>query len=158
MSNYTGLLKPIWPVGPGLVQNTTKRVIGPFGLKNRNAKGRKMLGVFNACNLRVVNSVFQKPSFTTLRSFGNYCSPHMLDVMTTSRAFFKHTRDCETSPLGMMSDHLAVRLKFQNRSIKFRNTHDKKTVIDWKKIQTDLEVNFNFNFSLQAKLGEAPHN
>ena len=89
-----------------------KGVIGPFGIDNRNMKGRRLLSVLSQNIPRVTNSYFKKPSFVTRRSFNASRSPHMLDVITTSDSFFKHVRDCGVTSTGMWSDHSAVRLTF----------------------------------------------
>ena len=42
-----------------------KGVIGPFGIDNRNIKGRRLLSVLRQNRLRVAKSYFKKPSFVT---------------------------------------------------------------------------------------------
>ena len=42
----------------GVRKQIYKKVIGIYGLDNRNMKGRNMLGVLKENNLRVVNSFF----------------------------------------------------------------------------------------------------
>ena len=64
-----------------------KGVIGPFGIDNRNMKGRRLLSVLIQNRLRVTNSYFKKSSFVTWRSFNASRSPHILDVITTSDSF-----------------------------------------------------------------------
>ena len=51
----------------GVRKQMYKKVIGIYGLDNRNIKGRNLLGVFRANNLRVVNSFFFKRIYTTYR-------------------------------------------------------------------------------------------
>ena len=40
-------------------------VIGPFGIDNRNMKGRRLLSVLIQNRLKVANSYFKKPSVVT---------------------------------------------------------------------------------------------
>ena len=80
-----------------------RKVIGIHGLNNRNKKGRNLLGVFNANNLRVVNSFFKKRNYTTWRSFCDKRSPHMLDIITCSTSFFKCVNGCGAVPDGVRS-------------------------------------------------------
>ena len=65
------------------VQNIMhKKVIGIYDIKNRNKKGRNLLGLFGANNLRVVNRFFKKRNYTTWRSLNKSRTPHMLDIIT----------------------------------------------------------------------------
>ena len=118
-----------------------KGVIGPFGIDNRNMKGRRLLISLIQNRLRVTKSYFKKPYFVTWISFNASRYPHMLDVITTSDSFFKHVRDCGVTSIGMRSDHSAVRLTFSNRSFKFKSTYVERPVIDWKRIQNCEETN-----------------
>ena len=59
----------------------------------------------------------------------------MLDVISVSKNFYKNVRNGGISKTGMKSDHSAVRIEFENRSIKFKNYFSKKPVIDWKYIK-----------------------
>ena len=116
----------------GARKNFYKGVIGPFGIDNRDMKGRILLIVLSQNRLRVANSYFTKPSFVTWRSFNASRSPHMLDLITTSDSFLKHVRDCGVTPTGMRSDHSAVKLILSKRSIKFNSTYVERPFIDWK--------------------------
>ena len=112
-----------------------KGVIGPFGIDNRNIKGRRLLSVLSQNRTRVTNSYFRKPCFVTWRSFNASRSPHMIDVITTSDSFFKHVRDYGVTSTGMRSNHSVVRLTFSNRSFKFNSTYVERPVFYWKRIQ-----------------------
>ena len=70
-----------------VVTKLYKGVIWPFGIDNRNMKGRILLSVLSHNRLRVTNSYFKKPYFVTWISFNASRSPHMLDVITTSDSF-----------------------------------------------------------------------
>ena len=119
----------------GVRKLMNKRVIGIYGLKKCNKKGRNILGIFGANNMRVVKSFFKKKNYTTRRSFNESRSPHMLDVITCSTSFFKCVNDCSAIPDGVRSDHSAVRIVFLNRYIKFKSDHIERPVIDWKNIK-----------------------
>ena len=127
-------------------------MIGIYRLDKPNMKGRYLLGVLRANNLRVVNSFFFKRIYTTYRSKFKGKSPHMLDVITCSTSFFKCVSDCCLIPNGVRSDHSAVKMVFLDRSIKFKSNFVEHPVIDWKGIQRLLELNETFNLILQFKL------
>ena len=133
------------------------KVIGIHGLNNRNKKGRNLLGVLNANNLRVVNSFFKKRNYTTWRSFCDKKSPHMLDVITCSTSFFKFVNNCGAVTDGVRSNHSAVRMLFLNCSIKFKSNFIERPIIDWKIIQQIPELNDKFNLILHGKLRKS-HN
>ena len=83
-----------------------KKVIRIDGIKNCNKKGRNLLGLFGANNLRLVNSFFKKRNYTTWRSFNKSRQPHMLDVITCSTSCFKYVNYCGATPNGVQSDQL----------------------------------------------------
>ena len=60
------------------------RAIGPHGIDNRNKKGQMLLGLISANNTKIVNTFYQKNSYTTCRSFDKTRSCHMLDIITSS--------------------------------------------------------------------------
>ena len=111
------------------------KTLGPWGIKNRNMKGRRLLGFFSNNQLKIANSFYKKSSYVTWRSFNKTRSPHMLDVIYMSKSFYKCVSNCGISKTGMKSDHSAVRLEFVNRSITFKTTFFKKPLIDWKSIK-----------------------
>ena len=122
-----------------------QKTLGPWGIYNRNMKGRRILGFFSHNRLKVTNSFFKKPSFVILRSFSKVRSPHMLDVISVSETFFKYVRNFGVSPKGMRSDHSGVYLDLLNRSIEYKSTFIKRPVIYWKAIKERGEVNENLN-------------
>ena len=111
------------------------KTLGTWGIKNRNMKGRRILGFSSNKQLKIANSFFRKYSYVTWRSFNKTRSPHMLDVISVSKDFYKNVRNCEVSKTGMKSDHSAVWLEFVNTSIKFKTTFSKKPTIDWKYVK-----------------------
>ena len=62
----------------GIRNNMNRKTLGPWGIDNRNMKGRRLLGFFSQHRLKVTNRFYKKPSFVTWRSFGSLKSPHML--------------------------------------------------------------------------------
>ena len=61
----------------GVRKKLYKGAMGPFGIDNRNMKGRIFLSVLSQNILSVENSYFNKPSFVTWRSFNASRYPHM---------------------------------------------------------------------------------
>ena len=59
------------------------QLLGPFGIDNRNRKGRKLLVIILNNYLKIVNSFINKSTYTTWISFGKTRSPHTLDIITT---------------------------------------------------------------------------
>ena len=125
------------------------KTLGPWGIKNLNMKGRRLLGFFSNNQLKLSNSFYKKSSYVTWISYNKMRSPHMLDVIYVSENFFKCVKSCGISKTGMKSDHSAVRLEFTNRSIKFKTTFFEKSVIDWKSINEEDKVNKKFNVNLR---------
>ena len=145
-------------VNVGVRKKIYESVLGTHGIDNRNKKGRRLLGLLLTNSLKVTNSFFKKSTYITCRSFSNLRSPHILDIITTSSSFFKHVKNCEVLPLGVRSDHSAVRMTLLNRAIKFKTRNDKCPIIDWSIIQKDVELNKKFNLILHDKLEGQPSN
>ena len=131
-----------------------RKTLGPWGLDNRNMKGRTFLGFFSHNQLKIANSLFKKPSFETWRYFSKMSSPHMLDVISVSENFLKCVRSCGVYKKGMRTDHSAVRLDFMNLSNKYKNTFIKKPIIYSKAIKEREDVNKKFNVNLRNRLRE----
>ena len=72
----------------------------------------------------------------------------MLDNFMCCDNLFKRISDCKVTRSGVRSDHTAIVTKFRLTSIKFNNTHDEPTVIDWEKIRTDKKAKSDFNDKL----------
>ena len=106
----------------GIISKMYGKTLGPWGIINQNMKGRILLVFFSNNQLKIANNFFRKSSYVTWRSFNKTRSPHMLDVISVSKNFYKNVRNGEISKTGMKSDHSAVRLEFLNRSIKFKTT------------------------------------
>ena len=70
------------------------KTLGPWGINNRNMQGRRLLGFFSNNQLKIANSFYKKASYVTWRSFNKTRSPHMLDVISVSKNFYKCVRNC----------------------------------------------------------------
>ena len=73
------------------------KTLGPWVINNRNMKGRRLLGFFSNNQLKIANSFFRKSSYITCISFNKTRSPHMLDVISVSKNFYKSVRNCGIS-------------------------------------------------------------
>ena len=93
------------------------------------------MGLFSSNNLKVINTFYEKRSYTTWRSFHTSSTCHMLDVITSSVSFSKCVRDCVVTPKGVRIDHSAVQMVFLNRPIKFKSDYVERPVIDWDAIK-----------------------
>ena len=136
----------------GVRKKVFTKLIGPFVLGNSNKKGQNLLEISLNNNLKIVNSLFNEPTYTTWKYFGKTRSLHMLDIITISSSFFKHIRYCHVSQYGMRSDQSAIKVVFLNRSSKVKHKRDKQLIIDWKRIQNLEDVNVEFNFTLSENL------
>ena len=112
-----------------------RKVIGTYGIKNRNKKGKNLIGLFGTNNLRVVNSFFSKRNYTTWSSFNKSRTPHMLDMITCFTSFLKCVNNSGTTPDGIRSDHSAFRIVFLDHSISIKSYYRERPVIDWKNIK-----------------------
>ena len=63
------------------------KTLGPWGINNRNMKGRKVLGFFSNNQLKISNSFYKKSSYVTRRYFNKMMSPPMLDVISVSETY-----------------------------------------------------------------------
>jgi len=87
-------------------------------------------------------------NYVTYRSFNKGRTAHMLDSFMCCGKLFKRISDCKVTRSGVRSDHTAIVAKFRLTSIKFNNTRDEPTVIDWEKIRTDKQAKLDFNDKL----------
>ena len=128
--------------------------IGPHGIDNSNKYGIRLLGVLSTNNIKIVNTFYQKDSFTTWRSFEKTRSCHMLDVITSSFSFFKCIRDCGVTPKGVQSDQSAVQMVLLGRTINFKSDYVERPVTDSNKIEKILRLidNLTFYYSINYKV------
>ena len=134
-----------------------KQVIGPFGLNNRNTKGKSLLRFLNSHNLRFANSFFEKKSYTTWASPSASRSKHTLDGWSVSTTAWKMIRDCDISKYGVPSDHSLVIMKVHMSSIKFNPQKRKeREELDREGMLCEVEMNQNFNDRLDILKGKDP--
>ena len=138
----------------GISTKMYQKTLGPWGIDNRNTKGRIILGLFSHNRLKVTNSFLKKPYFLMWRSFSKARSSHMLDPISVSETFFKYARNFGVLLKGMRSDHFSVQIDFMNRSIKYKPMFIKRPMIDWKYIKEHGKVNANLNLNLMNRLCE----
>ena len=119
----------------GVMLKIHRREIGPHGIDNMNKKGRRLLGLLIADNIKIMNTFYQKDSYTTWRLFDKTRLFRMLAVIASSFSFFKCIIDCGATPDGVQSDHSEVKMVFLNRTIKFNSGDLERPVIDWNKIK-----------------------
>ena len=118
-------------------------VLGPNGIRNRNAKGKYLLFLIKSQKLKVLLSYFTHNCYITWKSFAIGNSPHMLNNFICSESFFKRVRDCKVKNIGVRSDHSAVIVSFRITAIKFKVKEKIKKIIDWKKINGMLKLTLN---------------
>ena len=139
-------------VNAGISSPMFNAVLGPNGIRNRNAKGKDLLFLIKAQKLKVLLSYFTHKCYTTWNSFAIGNSPHMLDNFIFSESFLKRVRDCKVSNIGFRSDQSAVIASFRITAIKFKVKGKINKIIDWKKINGDAETNIEFNLRLSEIL------
>ena len=84
-------------------------VLGPFGIETRNKKGKDLLQIYQANNLRILNTYFESPSHVTYVSFNKEKSKCMLDTITASKSVYKKVIYCRAVNDGIRSDHSAIK-------------------------------------------------
>ena len=73
-------------------------VIGPFGINNRNKKGKAAIEFIHLANLRAMSTFFEHPSYVThTKNFDKDQPPMqlMLDTISVSTHSAKYIRDCK---------------------------------------------------------------
>ena len=137
-----------------------KRVLGPFGLDDRNEKGKDLLQIYMANDMRVSNTFFDHSSHITYESFNKDQTKCMLDIFVTSADLHKRVRNCMVVDNGIKSDHSAVTLKLSITSIKFKeSTKLQEPKRDWRRIQYEEQANIKFSdLILSETTEETPAN
>ena len=74
-----------------------RKTLGPWGISNRNMKGRRLIEFLSHNQLKTSNIFFKEPSYVTWRSFNKMRFPHMLDVISVYEKFFKCVKSCGIS-------------------------------------------------------------
>ena len=93
-------------------------VLGPFGIELRNKKGKDLLQIYQANNLRIKNTYFESPSHVTYVSFNKEKSKCMLDMIAVSKSVSRKVIDCRAVNEGIRSDHSALQMILKKYSIK----------------------------------------
>ena len=63
-------------VNLGIISKMYGKTLGPWGINNRNMKGRRLLGLFSNNQLKIANSFYKTYSYVTWISFNKTRSPH----------------------------------------------------------------------------------
>ena len=135
-----------------------RSTLGPHGINNRNTKGAKFLQHLCSLNMKLANSYFIKPNYTTWKNFRpSRPSFHMLDVFSVSSPFFKHILDCGTIPFGVdNTDHTATAIVININCIASKNYKRHNAInggrADWSKIAHDPTTKQQFNSTLTNEL------
>lgn len=135
-----------------------RRVLGPYGLNNRNNKGTQFLQTMCELDMKILNSFFPKQNYATYRNIDGR-TYHMLDAFSASALLFKRIPDCGVTERGVASDHSAVQMKININTIRW-TSHEHQTInagkTDWAAIVSDETLNqiFNHKISTQVQSGE----
>ena len=140
------------------INDPFRAALGPNGINNRNAKGTKFLQHMCSLDMKIVNSFFVKHNYTTWKNFKpSHPSYHMLDIFSVSSSFFKHVRDCGTTPFGVdHTDHTATSITIDINCIAYKSTKSTNAINggrpDWHKITYNDETRQEFNTKLSNEL------
>ena len=131
----------------GTNNNSKLKCIGPYGLNNRNSKGKEAINILNLHNLFAPLTFFEHKNYTTWKSFDGYNRPYQLDQWVCSS--LNYTEDDKVVSYGIPSDHSAIKLK-----LKFRIHEKKKSetikIVDWN-LLLDEDIKMKYNRSLSKK-------
>ena len=127
-------------------------VIGPYGINNRNAKGKDLLFLLNSIKFIVLLTYFRHENYTIWRSINSTRYPHMLDNFICSQPFFRQVKDCKVVNIGMHSNHTAILNSFKLTAIKFKVNEKIAAHIVWKLIGYHKLTNELFNNILSKSI------
>ena len=136
------------------IENKFEDVIGPHGINSRNQKGLSALNFLQSLNLKIANTFFIHPSYTTW-THNVHHTHHMLDIWTTNTLSRIH--DCKVFDLNgiLNSDHSAVIAKIHLNTIKHSGTDQIDAgVTDWKEIKENDERFREFNSKIREATNE----
>ncbi len=132
-----------------------KHVLGPNGIPRSNARGKNLIHIFAAHNLRVENTFFnhREEDYATYTSIPTEHHPtgfpSMHDVFVCSQSLHKRIYDYKMILHGVTSDHRAVGLSIALSSVKFKNSGTiSRGTINWPKILTDKHTCMVYNKNL----------
>jgi len=117
--------------------------IGQYGEKQRNTKGESLLNLVRSFNLKICNTFFEHPSYSTWKDFREKSSKHQIDHILANQTCFNSITNCKVSQIGTISDHSSL---LTTLAIKYKKNHHKKPrkVIKWDKLVNENEkIHFN---------------
>ena len=127
-------------------------VIGPYGINNRNYKGKDLIFLLNSIKFRVLLTYYRHENYTTWRSFNTNRYPHMLDNFICSWSFSRQVKDWKVVSIGICSDYKEILTSFNFTAIKFKVNEKIAAHIDWKLIGYHNLTNKLFNNSLSKSI------
>jgi hypothetical protein len=137
-------------------------MIGPHGIERSNKRGKNLLHILGAHQMRVENTFFQhnQEEYATYSSIPTTLYPQgipsMHDIFMCSQSLHKQVRDCNTILEGVISDHRVVFLKLTLTYIKVQQSHAiSKGVTNWQKIQSNEHLRMVHNKPLQSMITPA---
>ncbi len=123
--------------------------LGPYGFSKCNSKGKKLLTVYLAHHLQVMNTFFEgKANGPEYGTWSNnqptstgQAESHMLDRIVCSTMLHKRVQNCQVAIDGVDSNHRAVRMQLNLTLLKYK---EKASLnggeIDWRKICEEEET------------------
>jgi hypothetical protein len=102
--------------------------LGPYGFSKRNSKGKRLLTIYLAHCLRVMNTFFKGKA--NWPGHGTWCSnrptrtgqaeSHMLDLIVCWTTPHKCVRNCQVAIDGADSNHGAMQMQLNLTSLKYK--------------------------------------
>jgi exonuclease III len=124
-------------------------VMGNWGMKERNDKGRSVLEVYMTHNLCVMNTYFEHKEYWTYQSFNEEKTMHMIDLFVVSSALFNKIKGCQVVRDGITSDHRAIKLTCILTSLRTQQSKISENEIDKAALQEEKNDEFNKKFREQ---------
>jgi exonuclease III len=118
-------------------------VMGIWGMKERNDKGRSVLEVYMTYNLRVMNTYFEHEEYWTYQSFNEEKTMHMIDLFVVSSALLKRIKGCQVVRDGITSDHRAIKLICALMLMRTQMSTIPKNEIDKEALRNEKNDEFN---------------
>ena len=130
-------------------------MIGPYGINNRNARGKDLLFLLNSIKFIVLLTYYGHESYTTWRSFNSTRSLHILEIFICYQPFFCRVKDCKVVNIEMRSEHTSISTSFKLTAIKFKVNEKIAARIDWKLIGYHKLNNKLFSNSLSNYIDQS---
>ena len=129
-------------------------VLGPHGPPHRNIRGSNLIDLYLSHDLRVENTFFTSPTYTTFTNIKDNESS-MIDIFACSKNLHCRICHCQAVFNGVESDHTAVQLDLVLTSLKRTTSHALTCgSTDWRKIATDPTTKQYYNTLLLAATRE----